>query len=147
MNVEKIRILVVEPNKEPYQIRIEHTLENLQKLVGGLIEIVELEHNVDLICNEEGKIYNLPFNRVIRNDIIVGTFIITGQHKGDTISLSRKQIKKYKKIFRLKNDDGIIEFCRQQIKNSSELLNLNLLGVEKLKGFIVLDRDVPKEYR
>ncbi len=145
--MNKIRILVVEPNKEPYQIRIEHKLENLQKIVGGLIEIVELEHNVDLICNDEGKIYNLPFNRVIRNDIIAGTFMITGQHKGETISLSRKQIKKYKKIFRLKNDDGVIEFCRQQIKNSSELLNLNLIGVEKLKGFIVLDRDVPKEYR
>ena len=48
----KIRILVVEPFKEPYQIRIEHTLKNLQKVVGGYIEILQLEHNVDLICND-----------------------------------------------------------------------------------------------
>lgn len=147
MNVEKIKILIVEPTLDPYVKEIENTLEKKQKIVGGLIEFVELEDDIDLICNEKGKIYNLPMNRIIKNDIICGTFIITGQHKGDTISLSRKQIKKYKKIFRLKNDDGIIKFCRQQIKNSSELLNLNLLGVEKLKGFIVLDRDVPKEYR
>lgn len=45
----------------------------MQKVVGGLIEIVELEYDVDLICNEEGKIYNLPMNRVIKNDIIAGT--------------------------------------------------------------------------
>ena len=52
--MSKIRVLIVEPNKEPRQVRIEHTLKNLQKIVGGLIEFVELEHNVDLICNEEG---------------------------------------------------------------------------------------------
>ena len=142
--MNKIRILVVEPNKEPYQKRIPHTLAEMQKIVGGLIEFVELEYNVDLICNEEGKIYNLPFNRAIPNDIIAGTFFIAGQYKGETISLSRKQIKKYKKIFRLKNDEGVIGFCKQYIKNSNELLSLNLIGVEELKGVLVLDEDIPK---
>ena len=63
--MSKIRVLIVEPNKEPYQKRINHTLEDMQNVVGGLIEFVELEHNVDLICNEEGKIYNLPMNRAM----------------------------------------------------------------------------------
>lgn len=142
--MNKIRILVVEPNKEPYKKRISHILKDMEKVVGGLIEVVELEYDVDLICNEEGKIYNLPMNRVIKNDIIAGTFFIAGHHKGEAISLSRKQIKKYKKIFRLKNDEGVIGFCKQYIKNSNELLSLNLIGVEKLKGFLVLDEDIPK---
>ena len=60
--MSKIRVLIVEPNKEPRQVRIEHTLKNLQKIVGGLIEFVELEHNVDLICNEEGKLLNLELD-------------------------------------------------------------------------------------
>lgn len=101
--MRKIRVLIVEPNKEPYEKTIEHTLENLQSIVGGLIEFVELEYNVDLICNEEGKILNLEFNRVVANDIICGNFIITGQYNGETISLSRQQIKKYKKEFRISN--------------------------------------------
>ena len=92
--MNKIRILVVEPNKEPYKKKIPHTLKDMQKVVGGLIEIVELEYNVELICNEEGKIYNLPMNRAIQNDIIAGTFFIAGQHNGETISLSKKQIKR-----------------------------------------------------
>lgn len=129
----KIRILVVEPNKEPYQLKIEHKLENLQRVVGGLIEFVELEHNVDLICNEEGKLDNLEFNRVITNDVICGTFFIAGHHKGETISLSKKQIKKYKKIFKLRNDKGVIELLKQSFKNSNNLLSYNLIGVERLK--------------
>lgn len=99
--MSKIRVLIVEPNKEPKQIRIEHTLDKLQNIVDGLIEYVELDYNTDIICNEEGKLLNLELNRKLGNDIIAGTFIIVGQHCGETISLSRKQIKQYKEMFRL----------------------------------------------
>lgn len=133
--MNKIRILVVEPNKEPYQIKIEHTLENLQSVVGGLIEFVELEHNVDLICNEEGKMYNLELNRAIENDIIAGTFFIAGQHQGKTISLSRKQIKKYKKRFRLSNDKDIIEFIKGAVGNSNNLIGYDVRGIGKIIRF------------
>lgn len=101
--MNKIRILVVEPNKKPYQIKIEHTVENMQNIVNGLIDYIELEHNVDLIFNEEFYILKLPFNKIVKNNIICGTFFIAGQHDGNTISLSRKQIKKYKKIFAVDN--------------------------------------------
>ena len=120
--MNKIRILVVEPDKEPYQKRIPHTLAEMQKIVGGLIEFVELEYNVDLICNEEGKIYNLPFNRAIPNDIIAGTFFIAGQYKGETISLSKKQIKKYKNLFKLSKN-------KELFKENNNLLNLNLINI------------------
>ena len=92
--MNKIRVLIVEPNKEPYQKKIEHTLKNLQNIVNGYIEILQLEHNVDIICNEEGKINGLPLNKVVDYDIIAGTFIIAGHKDSETISLSRKQIKK-----------------------------------------------------
>ena len=129
--MNKIRILVVEPNKEPYKKKITHTLEDMQRVVGGLIEFVELEYNVDLICNEEGKIYNLPMNRAIQNDIVAGTFFIAGQHNGETISLSKKQIKRYKDIFKLNRDKDLIDMLNKEVKNSSNLLNLNLINVER----------------
>lgn len=131
--MEKIRVLIVEPNKEPYQAKIKKGLEEKQKIVGGLIEFVELEHNVDLICNDEGKILNLEMNRVIQNDIICVTFIIAGQHEGETISLSKKQLKKYKEEFRLWRDRKVIELLRISLKDSSKLLELNLMEFEKLK--------------
>ena len=134
--MSKIRVLIVEPNREPYKKRINHTLEDMQNVVGGLLEYIELEHNVDLIYNEEGKIYNLQMNRAIQNDIIAGTFFIAGQHKGETISLSKKQIKKYKKIFRLEQDKALIELLRETVKESSNLLNLRLINVGNWRGVL-----------
>ena len=66
---KKIRVLIVEPRKEPYVKEIEDTLEEKQKIVGGLIDFIELEDDVDLIFNEESKINNLEMNRIITNDI------------------------------------------------------------------------------
>ena len=115
--MDKIRVLIIEPNKEPYQIRIEHTLKNLQKIVGGYIEILQLDYNTDLVCNDEGKINRLPLNRFIDYDIIAGTFIIAGHKDSETISLSRKQIKKYKEIFRL---DTHQKYMRHLFHNSRD---------------------------
>ena len=128
--MDKIRVLIVEPNKEPKQAKIEHNLETLQEVVGGLIEFVELEYNIDVICNEEGKIDNLELNRAITNDIIAGTFIIVGQHDGETISLSRKQIKKYKKRFRLENDKELQDLKKDNLIKSSNFIKYGIIGIE-----------------
>ena len=41
---------------------IPNTLRALQKTVGGYIETVTLDNGVVLICNEEGKIRDMPYN-------------------------------------------------------------------------------------
>lgn len=132
MNIEKIKILIVDPTLDPYVKEIENTLVKKQNIVGGLIEFIELEENVDLIYNDEGKIYNLPMNRIIKNDIICGTFIIAGQKNGETISLTDNQIRKYKSYFKLRNHTIPIALLKNKYKESSELLGLNLTGIEKL---------------
>lgn len=38
------------------------TLEEMQKAVGGLIEIVSLRSSIVLVINEEGKLKGLPVN-------------------------------------------------------------------------------------
>lgn len=129
---KKIKVLIVEPMKEPYVKEIDNTLESKQKIVDGLIEFVELEDNVDLICNDEGKMNNLEMNRIITNDIICGTFIICGQKDGYSISLLDEKIEKYKKYFSLKFHRIPIELLKRQYRDSSNLLNYDLRGVEKL---------------
>ena len=90
--MNKIRVLIVEANKEPYQIRIEHTLKNLQKIVGGYIEILQLDYNTDLVCNDEGKINRLPLNRFVDYDIIYG-YAIAMQSRDEAVKQypSRKE--------------------------------------------------------
>ena len=45
---------------------IPNTLKALQETVGGYIETVTLENGVVLICNEEGKLRDMPYNFTLR---------------------------------------------------------------------------------
>ena len=111
-----------------YEIEIE---EVLQKVVGGYIEILQLEHTVDLICNDEGKINRLPLNRFVDYDIIAGTFIIVGHKDSETISLSRKQIKKYKKVFRLDKHQKYMNYLFHNSRDEEFLKDVDKYGLLK----------------
>lgn len=101
---EKIRCILVKVFEQPKVVEIENNLSTLQKYVGGLIDIVELEDDVDIIINDEGKLLSLSPNLVLYEfgDIIVGDFLVVGQENGETISLSEEKIEKYMKRFDLK---------------------------------------------
>ena len=120
--MNSIRVLIVEPGREPKQVRLDYSLTNLQRIIGGLIEFVQLDHNTDLICNEEGKLMNLKLNRVLGRDIVAGTFLVVGNHYGKTISLSKKQIKKYKRLFCLESSKSKIDFLEDLGIKSSDLI-------------------------
>lgn len=103
----KIRVLVVEPNELPKEEMIDNTLKAKQDLVGGDIEYVSRDYYPDVIfiCNEEGKLRGLPYNRDIGQDIIAGPFIIVGDDPeiGEDRSLTDEQIKKYQNVFNEKS--------------------------------------------
>lgn len=112
---DKIKVLVVEPYKEPYEILLNNSLKSRQKIVGGLIEYCYLldDDTVTLICNDEGKILGLPFNREIGYDVICGNFIIVGDNgSGEDLSLTDEQIHKYKE-----------RFGRESIKKTNDFIN------------------------
>lgn len=46
-----------------YVGQIENTLKAKQSYVGGLIQVVSLTPEIIVICNDEGKIQQLPPNR------------------------------------------------------------------------------------
>lgn len=103
---EKLTILVVEPDKPAYPKTINNTLESLQAEVGGYIQpIYAFEDPVAILCNDEGKLQELPKNRGLFEpngtlyDIIYGTFIIVGAGKDDFISLNEAQLEKYKALY------------------------------------------------
>lgn len=97
-----MRVLMIEPGKEPFVTEIGNDLESLQKAVDGLIEVLYLEESVLIVCNEEGKCLGLDGNRCVDNgDIIAGAFLICGGNdEGEMISLSDEQIEKYKERFK-----------------------------------------------
>ena len=107
MNIETMKVLVVEPEKEPYVKEISSGLSSLQKEVGGYIEAVyPFEDPVAIICNEEGKLEGLPLNRALRDedghvyDIIAGTFLIAGLSEDNFCSLDDAQVEKFSALYK-----------------------------------------------
>lgn len=107
---------------------IKNTLEELQKIVGGYIEIPFLsktffEHGVDVIINEEGKFIEglKPEIAVIKNgtnqvlDLVMGNCIFASHdEEGNTTELNDKQIKVVKEELQIevglsnKNGDNFL---------------------------------------
>ena len=99
-----MHVLIVEPMKPPVMKDISGTLESMQATVGGLIQAVyPFEEPVALICNDEGKLLNLPANRYVPElpDIICGTFFLCNAPPGSGhfASLTEEQIKQYTQRF------------------------------------------------
>ena len=101
MKEPMIRVLKIEPHKEPQVIHIKNSLESLQKEVDGYLEIVVLSTTAMMVFNEEGKIIGLEGNRRFNNDVIVGNIIIAGiDDNRDTCSLSDAELKTYMERFK-----------------------------------------------
>lgn len=81
-----MRVVMVETGRKAYEMELENGLGSMQRTVGGLIQAVYEPGGRDaaLICNEEGKLLELPLNRALRDedgkiyDVIAGTFFICG---------------------------------------------------------------------
>ena len=103
-----MQVVVVEPKKKPMVRDIDVGLESMQKIVGGSIQaIYPFEEPAALICNEEGKLLNLPLNRALRDsrgdvyDVIAGTFFLCAAPSDSEHfeSLTDQQVKTYMERF------------------------------------------------
>ena len=84
---KKIKCIVKRPDEQFGHVTwISDALENLQKTVGGYIETVTLDNGVVLICNEEARLRDMPYNFTLRRmrgvvtvqNAIFGTVIACG---------------------------------------------------------------------
>ena len=79
--MKKIRAIVKRTDEEyGHMTHISNTLENLQRTVGGYIEVVKIGKGIIMICNEEGKLKGLPHNMFITGESIRGDIIICGEN-------------------------------------------------------------------
>ena len=103
---ETMTVLLVEPEKYPRPVEIGTDLEDLQKAVGGYIEVTyPFDENVGLVMNEEGKLEGLPLNRALRDDegqiydVVAGSFLVVGLTEESFGSLTPDQMQKFELQF------------------------------------------------
>ena len=102
-----MEVLLVEPGKEARMTEVGNDLRSLQSLVGGYIEATyPFDDPVALVCNDEGKIMQMPLNRALRGedgkiyDAIAGPFFICGLGEDNFCSLPKELQAKYMDKFR-----------------------------------------------
>ena len=94
-----MKVLILEPGKVAREAEIEHTLEAMQAVVGGLITATyPYEELVAVVANDEGLLMGLPLNRKLNGyTIIAGTFFICGLSDDGFTDLEPELMNKFKR--------------------------------------------------
>ncbi len=118
MKKEKLKILLKKVGYEPEIKFIDNTLKAKQKIVGGLIEVLDFEDDTLIVCNEEGKVLNLPPNTIFDMDYIAGDYFVVGNdfRNADFKSLTDEQIQKVTPIINNKS----LKYSNKQLKDISK---------------------------
>lgn len=91
----KIKVIKFPVKSEPLVVEVDNGLRAMQAEVGGLIEIVPVE-GLDLVCNEEGLLLSLPYNRTMGGHRIHGDFILCRHDDdGEAVSVTDADIARF----------------------------------------------------
>lgn len=86
---EKIMVAVKKVDEAVDFVEIDNTLEAAQAIVGGYIEIVEVEDGLYMVCDEEGKLKGKAFNfGYVAGDV----FFVRLDDEGNFASLDENDI-------------------------------------------------------
>ena len=119
----KIKVLYKKVGREPEVIEIENTLQAMQNMVGGFIEVIPYD-DYELVCNEEGKIMGLYPNVGFDYDVINGNFFIANDNyeTGDFASLTDKNIEKIKEDLKSRSFHYTKTQMRAVLKQEKDLM-------------------------
>lgn len=90
-----MRIVYVEPHREPYMAEVADDIDSLQRAVRGLIEPVYNGDGTIIVCNDEAKLIGMEGNRRIQGDIIAEPFFVVGDDGERFRSLTESEASAY----------------------------------------------------
>lgn len=96
----KIKSLLVMPGKEVQTVKIPASLKFIKALIGEDLFRIKLNTNTLIIANSNANIDE--FNRIFKNNILLGTFLIISIKKNHRVSMKKKDIRKFSNMFKLR---------------------------------------------
>jgi hypothetical protein len=94
---ENIRVLYFKVGRPPEEGYMGNSVEGMQKAIGGFVQALPIYNDrwsFMIICDEEGFMKDLPFNRGL-----LGDWLIIGSEGEEFISLTKEQIDWMKEHF------------------------------------------------
>ena len=94
-----MKVLILEPGEVAREADIEHTLEAMQAVVGGIITATyPYDDPVAVVANDEGLLIGMALNRKLDNyTVIAGPFFICGLSEDSFADLPDNLMEKYKR--------------------------------------------------
>lgn len=89
-----LKVVVAMPGEMPKVQEIDGSLESMQALVGGYVELVHVRElpGLDVYVNEDGRSKKLAPNRIVGGHRIVGPILVSASKGEDMTTMSEQQI-------------------------------------------------------
>ncbi|MBQ3413863.1 MAG: DUF3846 domain-containing protein [Clostridia bacterium] len=121
----KIKCLLVMAGKEVQTMKIPASIKFIKSFIGENLYKVKLDDNTMLIANKEASLEE--YNRIYKDSIILGTFLIVATKKKRIVSMKKRAIQKYFNMFKLRKHLKKVE------KNKEEFLEEYYSNIRKIK--------------
>jgi hypothetical protein len=102
--MSEIKAIKISADNKVEELTVDFTsLETVQKLVGGILQVIDFTPSLSAWMNEEGKLMQLPVNLSATkvwefffgfSDVLVGDVVFTGgaDSEGNVMSIGDKEI-------------------------------------------------------
>ena len=108
----KIKVLLVMPGKEVQTVKIPASIKYIKAFIGDELYRVKLNENTVLIANKNAKIDE--FNRILGENIILGTFLIVSIKNNRRVSMKKKDIRKFTNMFKLRKHQRKVDIYKDE---------------------------------
>ena len=95
-----MRVIILEPNKDPVWAQIENDSESIKAIVGGESMITPiLIRDAVIITDNDAKLKNKSVNFYTEKDIIAGDVILAGMKGEELVDISDDQAKAFFAVY------------------------------------------------
>lgn len=127
----KIKCLLVMPGVKVQVVKIPANYKFIKNLIGEHLNLIKLDENTVIIQNKRPK--KDEFNRIYGEKIIKGAFLVIGIKNGYRKSLTKKQIRRYSNMFKLRKHEKRIKIIRDEyLREYYSNLHNNYLNEAKI---------------
>lgn len=108
----KIKVLLVIPNQEVQVVKIPANLKFIKAFIGENLFKLKLNNNTILIANKDASIDD--FNRLVKGNIILGTFLVISIKNNCRVSMKKKDVRRYTNMFKLRKHKRKINMYKEE---------------------------------
>lgn len=108
----KIKVLLIMSDREVQTVKIPRSTKFIKALIGNELLKIKLDKDIMLIANKNADV--TEFNRIVGGNIILGTFIVVAIKNKRRVSMTKKELRKYTNMFKLRKHKRKIDIYKDE---------------------------------